>query len=350
MIFKSIYFALPFSLLFIGCSAAVTEPCSTLAPQSAMIAVAVDWSGSGLVDASMAQQLDVHRLSLRFYPSDGSDPFERYLEVDLYSGSISVPIGSYSVVALNESISDTHWSGVFAFSNVDSYSDLSAELVTSDDGESGAAKQLASWSIDNFEVTANMTLSTYEVYGIGDKLVEVTLSKYEQEQLDALLGIVMLPLTRNLNVSVTVENLGSAQQVTASVSGLARSINIVTGSVAVDPTTHSFELDSYLYDAESRSEYVASADDDGVVSASRVCLGHSDSLSSDYELNLSVNLIDGSTHYDDDMLTGVDISSTITQTASDSDYNVEHEISLPIVEGESVSVEEWESGGDIELI
>ncbi|MFR9557092.1 MAG: hypothetical protein SNJ35_05910 [Rikenellaceae bacterium] len=64
-------------------------PCSTLSPQSALIPVAVDWSESGLyVAESRNDEDEVHRLSLRFFPDDGGEPFERYLESNLNSANI----------------------------------------------------------------------------------------------------------------------------------------------------------------------------------------------------------------------------------------------------------------------
>lgn len=332
-----------------SCSYSVTEPCSTVAPATALLRVVVDWSDSGLTDADAESGLDVHRLSLRFYPLDGGDVFERYLEVDLYSGSVDLPVGRYAVVAINESVDDYYWSGALSFVNTDSFDDLAVELSTSDSGVSSAAKGLAAWSLSLLEVTSDMISYSRDVTGVGDVPVVAALSAYEQQQLAALEAVDMVAITRNLQVGVTAENLGSIQTLTASVSGLTRSVNISTGRQFVDPTTHTFELSNRDYTATRASSTAALPDASGRAWDSQLTLGHADDATHSYELNLDVVLTDGTIHTDDEQLTGVDITSTITQTASTSDYQVEHSITVPQVTSETVGVESWGDGGSYTL-
>ena len=69
---------------------------------SVRLYVDVNWDNSGISPTKIAVD-DVHRVSLRFFPKDGSEPFERYLETNVYGGYIEVPIGDYSIMAMNES-------------------------------------------------------------------------------------------------------------------------------------------------------------------------------------------------------------------------------------------------------
>ncbi len=326
-----------YMVLVFGCDRNII-PGSVIAPQSAVIPVAVDWSLSGLV---VSRGVDVHRLSLRFYPEGGGDVFERYLEEDIYNGEVEVPQGRYQVIALNESIADkSYWSGVLRFTDADDYTLFAAELVSEDD-EAVEPYALAAWSLGMFEVTDNMAILTRGVAS-GD----VELTEYEHAQMEALTKVVMLPRTRTMNVSVETENLGSVQGVTASVHGLSRSVNIVTGESEVDPLRHTFTLDTYTYN-ESSSRAV-SADTDGVVSGERECLGHSDDYDGAYTMDLEVYLADGSLH-DGDGVSGVDVGDDILSTESQSDYFITHQLSVPEVTGGDISVDGWVEGDDIEL-
>lgn len=319
-------------------------PCSTLSPQSALIPVAVDWSESGLyVAESRNDEDEVHRLSLRFFPDDGGEPFERYLESNLNSANIEVPVGSYSVVAINESISDNYWSSSMTFTDVDSFELFSAELLTDSDSNSAEALALVAWSLEAFEVTSDMATYSRGVSGVGDVAVIEQLTEYEQQQMEALLEVVMKPRTRKLTVSVSATNLGSSQKITASVSGLSMRVNIVTGDTEDNPVVHTFELDSFDYTTR------ADSDDSGVASGDRVCFAHSDDYEDDYTLDLEVNMNDGTTYEDDEQLTSVDVSDQVTSTSDDDDYLIEHEIELPQIESGSVTLDDWVDGGIVEL-
>ncbi len=319
-------------------------PCSSLTPQSALIPVAIDWSESGLyVEESRNDNDEVHRVSLRFFPLDGSSPFERYLERDLNYDNIDVPVGSYSVVVLNEAISDNYWRSAMQFTDVDSFEHFSVELLSDRSSNSAEALELAAWSIPHFEVTDDMATYTHGMVGVGDISVVERLSDYENEQMKALLAVVMKPRTRRLKVSVATENLGSSQRITASVAGLSMRVNIVTGEAEDRPTSHTFQLDNLDYSTRAAST------DSGVASGERVCLAHSDDTASGYTLDLEVMMNDGSYYEDDEQLSAVDIGSQITTTEEGTDYLVEHQISLPQVDGGSIGLEDWGDGGTVEL-
>ncbi len=322
----------------------ITTPCSSLAPQSALIPVAIDWSESGLyVEESRSDNDEVHRVSLRLFPIDGSEPFERYMERDLNYDEIEIPVGSYAIVFINEAINDNYWSNSLRFTDVDSFEDFSAELIEDDSSNSAEALELAAWSISLFEVTTDMALFSRGVLGVGDVALIEQLSEYEQQQMSALLNVVMQPRTKTLTVNVSATNLGSSQKITASVAGLSKRINIVTGEAEDQPTSHTFELDSYNYTTR------ASSDDSGVASGSRLCFSHSDDTTDGYTLDLEVELNDGTYYDDDEQLSSVDIADQVTSTDDSDDYTIEHEITLPQIESGSIGLDDWTDGGTVEL-
>lgn len=329
-----------------ACGERNTTPCSVLSPQSAIIPVVVDWSESGLTPSRATIGDDeVHRLSIRLYPKSGGDVVVRFLEANLSEDEILVPVGSYSVIAINESVTDSYWEGAISFTDVDDFDLFAGELVTDEESSAAPPKGLVAWAIEDFEVTQNMAILTQGVTGVGDELVSVTLTDEEQEHLIALTNVVMTPRTRSLSVSVTTENLGSSQSITASVKGLSRRVNIATGATEVDPVSHSIVLDSFEYDSTTRADSDAS----GVASGTQLCFAHSDDYEDEYTLDLEIYLADGTKHEDEEQLSSVDIAEQVTSTDSGSDYQISHTISLPIVEGGSIGVEEWNEEETIDL-
>ncbi len=315
-----------------GCS-------ETQYPESAVIPVAVDWSISGLdPEESSKATNSVHRLSLRFYPSDGGEVIVRFMESDLYNDTVEIPVGLYSVIAINEAVTDSYWSGSVNFTDSEDYDSFAAELVVSDGVEVAEPKPIASWSLDSFEITEEMAAYTRGVTQYSD------LSEYEQQQLEALLVVVMKALTRSVRVEVTTENLGSAQSMSASVTGLSKRIGIVSGDIETGSITHSFDLDSFDYSDTTRADTDYEAD--GVASGESLCFGHSDDSEDGYTLDLDVLLSDGTKHDED--VSGIDVEGQITPTDASSDYLVEHSLTLRVVE-ESVSVKDWGSGEEVSL-
>ncbi len=332
-----IYIYSTIAALRISCDLECPSTSDATLRESAVIPVEVDWSISGLnVTETKSDEDDVHRISLRLFPTDGSEPFERYMESNLYEGSIEVPVGSYSVVVLNEAISDPYWSGAMIFTDVDQYDLFSAELHTDDGSTAAETYALVAWSLGTFEVTQSMADYTRGVSG-------ATLTEDEEQYMVSLTNVIMEPLTRTLNVNVTTENLASSQSVTATISGLSQRVNIVTGASEVSPIAHTFDLDNYSYDEATRSDTSTS----GVVSGSRLCFAHADDHEDGYTLDLEIYLSDGTQHIDEEQLSAIDVEGQIT--SSDSDYLIEHSISLPEIDGGSIELEDWADGGTIEL-
>lgn len=349
--FKEIIFSVSAALLLLGCEGYGDE-CGMEVSRNAFLPVAVDWSESGLDPelSSHSEAGSVHRLSLRFYPEGGGEVIVRFLEENLYYDKIEVPVGRYSVVAINEGVNDTYWRGSVRFLGAEDYDLFAAELEVTDGVEAAEPKALASWALGAFEVTQNMAAFSWGGRVENDMQQLSELSEYEKRQMVALLDVYMVALTRRLRVEVTAENLGSAKSLSASLSGLSKRISIVTREREDDPITHTFALPNFEYEepvTRSESDYSR----DGVAWGECRTFGHAEESQvrseSGYSMDLDVAMLDGTKHEED--TSDIDVGDQITSTESGEDYLVEHSLSLPEVETGDIGVDGWESGEDIYL-
>jgi len=106
-------------------------------PQTARIPVHIDWSRSGLNPtnltntASLPEVEQVHRVTLRFYPTDGSPCFDRFMEANVIADTIELPVGDYNVIVFNESVDDTPWwAGAITFTDDGNYNNFAAHAVS----------------------------------------------------------------------------------------------------------------------------------------------------------------------------------------------------------------------------
>ncbi len=237
---------------------------------SAYIPVKINWNNSGfnILENGVSKQSgeSVHRATFRFFPKDGSEPFERYLEGNVYDGEIEVPIGEYSVIVMNESHTDVYWEGSvtsgyesIVFENVDSYENFSAYVKTHTNNPAGyylteyvndnylfmqPPLRLATWSIDNFVVTQDMVdyshqlLATRRTKGETEDIETKTLMKSVDEDMFYALtrdsigddnGVDMRSLTRDVTVVLKVKNLTSVGGVKGAVDGFVNKVNMRTG-------------------------------------------------------------------------------------------------------------------------
>lgn len=298
--------------------------------QGVAMEVSVDWSISG-IDASVEPTAEdyVHRVSFRFFPTDGSAPFDRYLEgAEISAGKIYVPEGEYSLVVFNESIEDTYWHKAIEFENCDNYNLFSARLVddvpdaftslTVGEGErqSAEALKLASASFDNIVISA------------------------EEPAPKVLNPVVLRPLTCTTTISAEVENLASAYLVYSSLTGLAHRVFFATGDTDEFSTTHITPLTERTWSDEQQLH--------GVISTSRLTFT-TPAVVSKHTLELDVILTDGTRHEPLEPLffdvTDQILNPTTTRYA-DSDLSAKVSFSLPETKGE-VEVDDW---GDSEQI
>jgi hypothetical protein len=235
-------YALPLAALLAAASCIYegSGPCPE--PTGVRLAVRVDWSRSGINTANERVTEQVDRVSLRFFPLDGSPAFDRYLDTDVTEGTVDVPLGRYGVVVFNESIYDeAWWEGHIDFTDTENYARFAAHAVAIDqrqrqlrrlgEGEQVAAEPLplASWSVDELVVTGRMTARAAEQ---GE-----------------LTRIVMRPLTHRVELTVGVENLASARSINGAQRGFASTVYMASGATA-DPSTALFTLNGRRYDPD----------------------------------------------------------------------------------------------------
>ncbi len=307
----------------------------------ATIAVSVDWTISGFdtSDLSRSDEDFIHRVSFRFFPLDGSPPFERYIEDDVEVGEIVVPAGIYSVVVYNESINDSYWHGSINFVDCDSFERFAAEIDTEEqdsfgfytptEGENLAAEpfKLASAAIEHFEVSKAMCGSDPSAW-----------SAYDKEQAAQLSPVVPRPLTCYTTIEVATERLSSASSIRASLSGLAHRVFMASGESDTETTTHINELTQVKWHDPNEQLH-------GTISE-RFLTFTTPTSSTTHTLTLDVILVDGTRHYPTEEMI-YDVTDQITQSAlgiatryAEQDLRASVALSLPEVAGD-VEVNDW---------
>jgi hypothetical protein len=301
------------------------------AARSVTLAVAVDWSASGINTANLPRTDEVGRVSIRFFPKDGSPVFDCYLDTDVTAGTIDVPPGRYAVVAFNESIyDDAWWDGRIGFTGTESYDDFAARLIPWD--EESRARQfpyytpangeriiprppaLASWSIDELEVSPRPVSRTSRASRVAGE--------------GPLTHIVMRRLTRLIDIDVRVENLASARSIHGALRGLASTVRLASGRTA-DPSTYLFSLNGRKYDPDGRN---------GTTHSSFLSLGRTPPPES-YQLEMDVLLMDGRLH-DDPGPPSFDVTRQVTAPGEDSGIPISLDLALPRLSG-GIAVNDW---------
>jgi hypothetical protein len=306
--------------------------------ETALIPVHIDWSKSGINVMNNKVTGEIHRVSIRFFPKDGSPAFDRYMEGDVVDGEIDVPIGKYSVVVFNESIYDPYWSDAIAFSDVNSYVNFAAGVLPFDakqrelqfpfyklhPGETFIVEplKLASWSLDDFEVTEAMVIWSSRPH-------EQQTSAGSPDDTDALTSVVMRPLIRTASVTVHVKNLRSAQAIPAAVRGFASRIYMASARTMQTPSTHLFLLNERRWDNASQT--------DGIVHKSFLTFGRTPE-SEVYQLALDVLLVSGELYTATSPLE-FNVTNQVL-SSSGLTINIHVDIDLPYVDGE-INVGDW---------
>ncbi len=314
------------TLLFSACE---RRPLEDNFGATALIPVKIDWSRSNIPVTEARGNGEVHRVSLRFFPKDGSPAFDRYLELNVMEGEIEV----YSVIVFNESVYDVYWEDAIMFSNIDDYENFAATIVADDAanypfyhpiaGEELTVQpfRLASWSLDDFTVTKDMVAKTRSATRAASRA---------DDPENALTGIVMRALTRNVCVTARVENLSSAQLIQGAMRGFSRTVYMASARADQTPATHVFKLNSRLWDAGSQRN--------GTVSKTFLSFGR---LPQDeqYWVDVDAVFIDGTSH-EEQLLWDVTDQITVLPKGT-IDKNIELTLQLPHIT-EGIFVGDWD--------
>ena len=316
-------------------------------PPAAWIPVNIDWSMSGLNVTSPDGGEAVHRVSLRFFPKGKNQPvFDIYLEGNVVEGRIRVPVGKYSVIVFNESVDDKgYWDGRIQFTDIHSYNDFAANAVAystnlrtslfpfyqTQTGENfiNEPLPLASWSIEDFEVTESMVMVSN-----GEKQL-LFLTEEESRMFNALKYVVMRALTRPVNITAQVENLVSTHKAYAAMQGFANKVYMASALTTYNPATYLFSFDRRKYDENGK---------DGVMNSSFMSFGrtlNSVANPESYKVKADIVFVNGELYQPTPPLL-FDVTGQVL-----SNYNTEIEINLslqyklPFVEG-GIAVDEWD--------
>ncbi len=326
-------------LTLVGCTRRPLslKGCGEQSGYSAEIEVSVDWSLSGYDPAARSDENYIHRVSFRFFPLDGSEPFDRYLENDVERGTIFVPEGEYSVVVFNESIDDSYWKQAIRFEDCDNYTRFAAELVdqnselyfyepATEELLSVEALFLASASVDRFVVSREMCTTEQWAWSEGDL-----------SQIAQLNPVTPRRLTCATTLEAQMENLSSAFSVHASLTGLSQRVFMASGDPDTATTTHVGELTQREWEDNLQH---------GTISESRLTFTTPQS-GAQHTLTLDIILVDGSHHEPEEPLV-YDVTDQIVSSATatpatryaDNDLGASVSLSLPEVSGD-VEVDEW---------
>lgn len=253
--------------------------------ESALVPVSIDWSISGVpVD-------EMHRASVWLFPVDGGMPLEYRMEGDLTYREIAVPIGVYSVLVFNETVDEDDWN-TMVFTGTSRYETFAAMGIpdavrgfysrTEDLPLIKNPEPLAAWSLDRFEVTPEMVLSTREIVRNYSPSYR---SKLENEVPDLT---VAKPLPRFERVVITayVTFLSSSMQSTGTIDGMSAGVYMVSGEMVPTPAAHAFILNGRIYDANG---------DDGTTTRTFNIFGRLPGLTTQ-QMNIDFLITDGTLH------------------------------------------------------
>lgn len=288
---------------------------------SAVVSVAIDWSLS-LMDSD-----DVESLSLYAYPDSGGAPYLK-ISTDIDSLAITLPVGSYSLVAMNDVVIDIV--GV-NFTDVDSYADFSANVIADDSGEITTHGQVAV-ARQQITITEDMVWCQYCE---ADDFIGEELS----------LSLQMTPVTALCTVQIAIDNLDNAQSIEATLTGGADGAILSTNS-RIDSES---EVNYYLLQFTSRTYDEESNSTNGVTITQIVTFGKSSDNDATYQLEIDIILNTGEmASYTRDVTSQVTISDDFNIFIDLTDST--STITLPESSGTGFGVEAWGDSEQVGLI
>ncbi len=244
---------------------------------SAEIPVKINWATSGIEVDEYGMALTkgdtklIHRTTFRFFPKDGSEPFERYIGAgeSIWTGYITIPIGEYSIIVMNDAITDNFWNGSesmgsqsVGFDNTNNYEQFAAFVNTSsnypDEYRWNAYKgshqfmqqplRLSSYSIDDFKVTEGMAEYYISIKNkennISNKEIDFSSLTEEEQAMYLKLtrdfegdtdGLDMRKLSKDVRVVLNVKNLTSAEYINGGLTGFVNKVNMRSGIGYMEP-------------------------------------------------------------------------------------------------------------------
>ncbi len=241
----------------------------------AIIPVKVNWANSGFAVDNMGESkhsgsVDILKTTFRFFPKNGDEPFERHIGdgSSISEGEITVPVGEYSVIVMNDEIADIRWEGSesggyrsLSFEHTTKYEDFAAYVdytatcpdyfYWEDDSYRfmGLPMLISTWSIDDFVVTENMLNHSHGT-GVGitaeekEMLYALTRDKEGDEN-----GIDMRRLTYEVEIDLKVKNLTSVAPdgLKGGVINFVNKVNMRSGEGYLEPLEGVSTLQYFIF-------------------------------------------------------------------------------------------------------
>lgn len=229
--------------------------------QTAKLRVAIDWSAASL-DPQNDPEGDLYRASVWLFSKDGpifnGKSYKEYRLNSCLGGEIDVPVGHYSALVFNNSVSE--FSSCVGFRGTDRYETF--EYYLRPDARSSQLRNdlvasqlepdiLAVWRIDELEVTPDVVVFTRTRTKTKTKGNETAAATRTSELADALLNVQPTRLTHTSHVEVHVKQLRSVASAEGAIQGLAGGVYLASGHVADEPITSPVTLTGHTYDAGS---------------------------------------------------------------------------------------------------
>ena len=348
-------------LLFSSC---VRQRLEELLFPLATIPVEVRWEQSGITPFSGDEQDNIHRVSFRFFPKDGSEPFERHLETNIYRGTIEVPCGEYEVIAMNESVYDTqYWYKYLLFAASDPTSGISPGLAsipqeyakllpysidqarsssgdfsfvplphsgyTPTEGEQFAYEghKLATWYDPHFVVTTEMLKNSAAPAATLRQQMETVVVPLQQMHVD-------------VHVKVRMNNINSVLYLFGAIEGFAQK-KMMAEHVALEPATIFASFNNRTYEADNVH---------GTMEYTFRCFGRLDQEGT-YRVHLDFILADGTRFraYAEPLI--YDFSDTVNDYPRNAPYIellIDDAVELPVIDND-ITVDPWKDDNNIEI-
>lgn len=241
---KKILFLLTVTLCMGACC---RRPLEDIFIEEALIPISIDWQIAGL-DPSDTENL--YRASVWFFAKEGA-PFagKNYKEFRLDSplyGEVSLPVGRYSVLLFNNSVSE--FSDKVGFRGTENY-DTFEYFVKADNRTRSSEPRfmepdlLAAWRKDDYEVTEDMVMISHSLFAISEPRKERA-----EKDLKQLLMLQPERLTKQIHTIAHVKYLKSAVASQAKLTGISHSVRLASKKSADDVASFVFPLTNPVYD------------------------------------------------------------------------------------------------------
>ncbi|MGL5786754.1 MAG: DUF5119 domain-containing protein [Bacteroidales bacterium] len=206
--------------------------------KTALIPVKINWIYSGINPNGDSEDDLVHKVSFRFFPVDGGEPFELYLEGNVNEGYLEVPIGEYDLLIMNESVMEQYWKDYVKFSDINSFGKISAEILPFDPSLFEYYKPLPEEQFT--KDIPKMAACSVRDYQISFETVTETRGTDRELLRNHTLYVDMQRITHDCKVIANVKNLKYAQLIRGANRKLANKIYLGSRIPHYSPATHLF--------------------------------------------------------------------------------------------------------------